>query len=360
MPVLIKLLTSFSLLILLHTQSMAHEGRPVYIQVNVQDLGVVDVRWKIPPVMVSGQEPRIILQGNDCQRIRLDSLNGSDFNTRTLNRLSGHNQYQCLISNNSPMRVVLTYPDNNPVLSSLIRVQKKDGPSYSLFNGPDIVTIILPKKVTLIDVAQQYIQGGFLHILSGFDHLLFVLCLMLIAQGKRALFLTITGFTLGHSITLGLASLNMVNVHINVVEVLIALSIVMLIVEITKAAFGGYPQSVIWRYPVIVSLGFGLLHGFGFASALGEFGLPANMKISALVFFNIGIELGQLAFIVIVLGLINLTSYVYLNIFNQNITLPERMTFGGGGRMHFSIIFLYTIGSLSCYWFLDRSISLFI
>jgi hypothetical protein len=183
---------------------------------------------------------------------------------------------------------------------------------------------------------------------------------MLIAKGKRTLFLTITGFTLGHSITLGLASLGVVNVNINVIEILIALSIVILMVEITKAVFGNYPKSVIWRYPVIVSLGFGLLHGFGFASALGELGLPANMKISALVFFNIGVELGQLAFIAIVLGLISLSSYLYVNVFNQELTSPDRMTFGSGGRMHFPIIFLYTMGSLSCYWFLDRSINLFI
>jgi hydrogenase/urease accessory protein HupE len=339
MPVLIKLVLLLLVLLIVPAHSMAHEGRPVYIQVNEQEMGIVQLRWKIPPVMANGQEPIISLQGG-CQRLKSSSyLNDKN---SSLNLLSGHNQYQCL-KNNSAMRIVLNYPDNNPVLSSLINFQKYDGVSFSLFNGPDTLTIVLPEKMSLIRVAQQYIQGGFLHILSGLDHLLFVVCLILIVSGKRKLVLTITGFTLGHSITLSLASLGIINVHMNVVEVLIALSIVLLIVEITKVALGYPTESLIWRYPIIVSLVFGLLHGFGFASALTELGLPANMKISALAFFNIGVELGQLVFIVTVLGLIRLTSYVPIS----------------EGRIHSPIVFLYAIGSLSGYWFIERSLNLF-
>jgi hydrogenase/urease accessory protein HupE len=340
MPALIKVVFSLLVLFFVPAQIMAHEGRPVYIQVNEQESGVVQVRWKIPPVMASSEVPNISLQGG-CQRLKSSGyLNDKN---SSLNPLSGHQQYQCL-KNNSAMRIVLNYPDNNPVLSSLIKFQKYDGVSFSLFNGPDTLTIVLPKKMSLIRVAQQYIQGGFFHILSGFDHLLFVLCLILITSGNRKLILTITGFTLGHSITLSLASLGLVNVHINVVEVLIALSIVMLIVEITKAALGNPSQSLIWRYPIIVSLGFGLLHGFGFASALADLGLPESMKISALAFFNIGVELGQLAFIAVVLGLIRLTSYASIS----------------EGRIPLSMIFLYAIGSLSGYWFIERSLNMFV
>jgi hydrogenase/urease accessory protein HupE len=340
MPALIKVVFSLLVLFFVPAQIMAHEGRPVYIQVNEQESGVVQVRWKIPPVMASSEVPNISLQGG-CQRLKSSGyLNDKN---SSLNPLSGHQQYQCL-KNNSAMRIVLNYPDNNPVLSSLIKFQKYDGVSFSLFNGPDTLTIVLPKKMSLIRVAQQYIQGGFFHILSGFDHLLFVLCLILITSGKGKLILTITGFTLGHSITLSLASIGLVNVHINVVEVLIALSIVMLIVEITKAALGNPSQSLIWRYPIIVSLGFGLLHGFGFASALADLGLPESMKISALAFFNIGVELGQLAFIAVVLGLIRLTSYASIS----------------EGRIPLSMIFLYAIGSLSGYWFIERSLNMFV
>jgi hydrogenase/urease accessory protein HupE len=340
MPVLIKVVLSLLLLFFVPAQIMAHEGRPVYIQVNEQEKGGVQVRWKIPPVMASSEVPIISLQGG-CQRLKSnDYLNDKN---NSLNPLSGHHQYQCL-KDNSTMRIVLNYPDNNPVLSSLIKFQKYDGVSFSLFNVPDTLTIVLPEKMSLIRVAQQYIQGGFLHILSGLDHLLFVLCLILITSGKRKLILTITGFTLGHSITLSLASLGFVNVHMNVVEVLIALSIVMLIVEITKAVLGNPSQSLIWRYPVIVSLGFGLLHGFGFAGALADLGLPVSMKISALAFFNIGVELGQLAFIAVVLGLIRLISYASIS----------------EGRIPLSMIFLYAIGSLSGYWFIDRSLNMFV
>jgi hydrogenase/urease accessory protein HupE len=340
MPVLIKIVLSLLLLFFVPVQIMAHEGRPVYIQVNEQERGVVQVRWKIPPVMASSEVPNISLQGG-CQRLKSSGYLNDKNNL--LNLLSGYHQYQCL-KNNNAMRIVLNYPDNNPVLSSLINFQKYDGFSYSLFNGPDTSIIVLPEKKSLLGVARQYIQGGFLHILSGLDHLLFVLCLILITSGNRKLVLTITGFTLGHSITLSLASLGIVYVHINVVEVLIAFSIVMLIIEITKAVLGNPSQSLIWRYPVIVSLGFGLLHGFGFASALADLGLPVSMKISALAFFNIGVELGQLAFIAVVLVLIRLKSYASIS----------------EGRIPLSMIFLYAIGSLSGYWFIDRSLNMFV
>mgnify|MGYP000066233445 CR=1 FL=1 len=353
MPVFIKLVFIFLLLLLSYGQANAHEGRPVYIEVNVAAMGKVALRWKIPPVMASGQEPSISLQGNNCQPLKIRTLSDSSM-TRPSARLSGHRQYLCLSSNAKPMRIVLMYPNNNPALSSLINLQKQNGESYSLFNGPETLIIKLPEKMSLAAVAKQYVQGGFLHILSGFDHLLFVLCLMQIAFGRRTLILTITGFTLGHSATLALSSLGLVSVRINVVEVLIALSIVMLIVEITKSAFGKRSSSLIWRYPVLVSLGFGLLHGFGFASALSELGLPSAMKLPALAFFNIGVEAGQLAFIATALLVMRLMSFLYSFVFKK-VALESSVV----KPVQFPIFVLYFMGSLSCYWFVDRSVGLF-
>ena len=353
MPVFIKLVIAFLLLFLSYGQVHAHEGRPIYIEVNVAAMGKVALRWKIPPVMVSGQEPSISLQGNNCQPLNIRTLNDSAM-YRQGARLSGYQQYQCLSSNANSMRIVLTYPHNNPALSSLINLQKQNGESYSLFNGPEILVIKLPKKMSLVEVAKQYMQGGFLHILSGFDHLLFVLCLMQIAFGRRTLILTITGFTLGHSVTLALSSLGLISVRINVVEVLIALSIVMLMVEITKSAFGKRSSSLIWRYPVLVSLGFGLLHGFGFAGALSELGLPSTMKVPALAFFNIGVEAGQLAFIASLLIFMRLISFLYFFVFKE-VALESSPV----KSVQLPMIVLYLMGSLSCYWLVDRSMGLF-
>jgi len=344
MPVFVKVLCTFLLALCFHNQVLSHEGRPVYVQVNVGASGLYDVRWKIPPVMPAGEEPTISVQGRHCEPLQANPRPS----------LSGQSQYSCDPSPKEAVSVVLTYANNNPALSSLIHLNKHTGESFSLFNGPDTLQINLPNQVSFFDVAKQYVQGGFQHILSGFDHLLFVLCLMQIALGTRNLIMTITGFTVGHSITLAMSSLGWVSVRIDVVEVLISLSIVMLILEITKAKIGKPSPSLIWRYPALISLGFGLLHGFGFASALGDLGLPQAMKIPALAFFNVGVELGQLAFVGCVLLMLKVFSVglkKYSN--NQQTQVMQK-------RMEFPMVMLYAIGAISSYWFIDRSISLFI
>ncbi len=337
---------AFAFLMLIGQGALAHEGRPVFVQIeeltqDAQSL-VLNVRWKIPPVMPSGQEPLIHLSGADCKSIA----------GKNRPSLTGHMQYKCKAD--KPITVQIRYPQTNPVLSSLINLQKKSGESFSLFNGPDTLNILLPDRQDFLSVTQQYIQAGFSHILSGYDHLLFVLCLMQIAGGLRRLIWTITGFTLAHSVTLALSSLGIVNVRIDVVEVLIALSIVMLALEITRAKLGQAKDSLIWQYPALVASLFGLLHGLGFASALSDLGLPQNMKITALAFFNIGVELGQLAFIAVVLLLLKLAMCRF------KLFTSEKKSPTIEGSLHFPTAILYLIGALSSYWFVDRSLALFI
>ncbi len=350
MPILIRCLQVCILFFAVQSSCLSHEGRPVYIEVVQGSLQQFEVRWKIPPVMPSGSEPLIELQGTNCTLLE----------GKIRPSLNGRGHYQCAaeehnVSASSNLKIKIHYPDNNPVLSSLILYKKLNGESISLFNGPDTSTINLPKKLTFTQVAIQYVQGGFSHILSGFDHLLFVLCLMQIAIGGRRIILTISGFTLGHSMTLIMASLGWVSVRINVIEVLIALSIVMLILELTKKRMGknhliNNSPSLVWRYPVLVAILFGLLHGFGFASALGELGLPSEMKISALAFFNVGVELGQLAFVAFVWALLTVLKRVSGNLI---YTSTNR-------QAEFPLLMLYGIGALSSYWMLERSIALFI
>ncbi len=318
----------------------AHEGRPVYIEIQKIENSRINMRWKIPPVMQAGSEPVIRLQTESCEP-------ESPFTGASL---SGGRQYQC--TEEASLRVVLDYPNNNPSLSSLIHFIKEDGQSISLFNGPDTLQISLPEKMQILDVVRQYIHAGFTHILKGFDHLLFVLCLMQIAVGMKKILLTVTGFTLAHSLTLVLASLGILHVRTDVVEVLIALSIVMLIVEIFKVRKGRSATSLAWQYPVLVAAFLGLLHGLGFASALTGLGLPQNLKFTALAFFNVGVELGQLLFIVLVLWMVRLVKKITPRVFAKKRFGPASVS------VSFSVMFIYLLGSISSYWLIERSINL--
>jgi hydrogenase/urease accessory protein HupE len=153
--------------------------------------------------------------------------------------------------------------------------------------------------VTVIAVGQTYLKLGIEHIFSGIDHLLFVLGLVLIVGPGGRLVKTITAFTLAHSITLGAATLGWVQVPQAPVEAAIALSILFLAAELAHRQRGR--SGLTAQYPWLVALTFGLLHGFGFAGALTEVGLPSQDIPPALLFFNLGVEIGQLAFVFTVL-----------------------------------------------------------
>ena len=152
------------------------------------------------------------------------------------------------------------------------------------------------------EVAATYLRLGVEHILFGFDHLLFVLALVILVRDWRRVAVTVTAFTIAHSITLAAATLGFVNVPGPPVEATIALSIVLVAVEILNARAG--KPSLTARLPWLVAFSFGLLHGFGFAGALAEVGLPQHAIPVALLFFNVGVEIGQLVFVAAVLSLI--------------------------------------------------------
>jgi hydrogenase/urease accessory protein HupE len=184
----------------------------------------------------------------------------------------------------------------------------------------------------------QYIQLGVFHIWLGFDHLLFVLALVLLVQKRTKLFWTITAFTLAHSITLALATLQMVAVPAAFTEALIALSIVFLAVEIVKHHQGihGFTS----QHPWIVAFLFGLLHGLGFASALQDVGLPESNIPLALFLFNVGVELGQLVFVFVVLFLIAGVSKI-----------PFRT------KSWHKYAIPYAIGTMAVFWLVERIIN---
>jgi len=186
----------------------------------------------------------------------------------------------------------------------LVRLERLDGTTQVTRLTPSAPSFVVEAAPRALAVARTYLVLGIEHILGGIDHLLFVLALLILVKGTRRLIATVTAFTLAHSLTLAGATLGFVHVPGRPVEAAIALSIVFVAAEIIHSREGrtGLTEKLPW----IVAFTFGLLHGFGFASALNEVGLPQSAIPVALLFFNVGVEVGQLLFIAAVFTVIAL------------------------------------------------------
>ena len=219
----------------------------------------------------------------------------------------------------------------------LVRVELRDGTSGRASRAPSQPWVEIRAGGGALGVLHTYLVHGIEHILFGYDHLLFVLALILIVRSARVLFFTITAFTLAHSLTLALATLGVVHVPGPPVEAAIALSIVLLAVELVHARRGEPGLGA--RWPWLVAFAFGLLHGFGFASALLDVGLPQGDIPLALFAFNVGVELGQLAFVAVVLGA---------------AALARRVHRAARLQQHALRAAPYVIGTLAAFWFFER------
>lgn len=178
----------------------------------------------------------------------------------------------------------------------LVSVSYLSGGTETLRATPQSPSVLLVGQRSFLHVAATYFALGVEHILLGIDHLLFVTALLLLVTGWRRLLGTITAFTVAHSITLAAASMGLLNAPSALIEALIALSIVVVAAEVVLANRGETGLAI--KRPGFIAFGFGLLHGFGFAGALSEIGLPADAVPPALLFFNVGVEVGQISFIV--------------------------------------------------------------
>ena len=321
------------------TELSAHEGRPVFIEVKelkVEDKNTHSIsyqlRWKIPPVLAPGFEPHIELKSNFCKQI-----NSSKLSLDSATPLIGKKYYQCTTSDD--LSIAINYPDSNPALSSLLLYEDHLGHVKQFFSSPEKYSIKLVRSSSPYAMARQYTVAGIKHILSGYDHIMLILCLIMIASSYRRIILTITGFTIAHSITLAMSVLNILTIPALLVEMLIALSIVVLAAEILKAEKPTQKTTLMWCHPVLLALAFGLLHGFGFASVLTELGLPPNMKLTALLFFNLGIELGQIALV--------LVAILFLNMVIKRLFDQDRLN-------QLRYLLVYTIGILASYWLVER------
>lgn len=195
---------------------------------------------------------------------------------------------------------------------------------------------------SFLRAAKRYFILGFEHILEGFDHLLFVLALMLVVRGSWRLVKSITAFTVAHSITLGLATFGFVNLPPAPVEATIAMSIVFLCSELIYFKRG--KTSLTFSKPWLVAFGFGLLHGLGFAGALSEIGLPPGEIPVALLFFNLGVEAGQLLFVGVVLASFGIL-YALLRGGHRKLLVRGEW------------LLIYSIGTIATYWTIERVIA---
>jgi hydrogenase/urease accessory protein HupE len=235
----------------------------------------------------------------------------------------------------------------------LLRVDYLDGSSSNQRLTPEAPAVTIPERPSTFEIVQTYTVLGIEHILLGVDHLLFVLALLLLVNGFARLVATVTAFTLAHSVTLGAATLGFVHVPSAPVEAIIALSILFLASELARrrplagASAATAPArddtaNLTARFPWVVAFAFGLLHGFGFAGALSEVGVPQQAVPLALLFFNVGVELGQVMFIAVIFALAWLVRRLA-------VAMPD------GSRRAVA----YGIGSIAAFWAVERTIAIF-
>ena len=222
----------------------------------------------------------------------------------------------------------------------LTAIWKGGGGARRLFtNESGVITVSLAElridSSSAFAAAKRYTALGIEHILKGYDHLLFVFAILVIVSNGWMLVKTITAFTVAHSITLAVATLGLVSLRPRPVEVAIALSIAFLAVEIVHARHGRF--GLTFRSPWVIAFGFGLLHGFGFAGALADVGLPQNEVPIALLFFNVGVEIGQLIFVIAIVVLKTLIASVRIE-----------------WRGHAGVLPAYVIGSVAMFWLFER------
>lgn len=302
-----------------------HEVRPAYFSVTQQSEDTYKIVWKVPamgtgipkiyPVLPNNweiiDEQSNLLPGNLRRTYLVKIKNGLEGNTLRFDGL------------------------NKTLIEVLVSIKKSDGVQYSSRIKPANPNYLIPVTPDKWSVIKTYLLLGFEHILLGIDHLLFVLALLLLTKGFGRIVKTITAFTIAHSITLSFAALGFVGLPGAPVEAVIALSIVFLAVELVHYLKGRRGLTV--RYPWVVAFIFGLLHGFGFAGALVNLGLPQTDIPWALLFFNVGVELGQLAFVIGALFVIWLIQKLKINWPIWNEKIPP-----------------YVIGSLASFWMIER------
>jgi len=320
------------LLITFASGAFAHEMRPAYLELRQTGADTYDVLWKVPG---KGDNQRLALfvelpeGSSNVTEPRASMINNAFTERWSVTRPGGLTGGTITIAGLS-----------SSMTDVLVRLQRLDGTTQVTRLMPAAPSFVVQAVPQSTQVAATYLLLGVEHILGGIDHLLFVLALLILVKGKRRLIVTVTAFTVAHSLTLAGATLGLLHVPGKPIEAAIALSIVFVAAEIIHSRQGRV--GLTGRFPWIVAFTFGLLHGFGFASALSEVGLPQSDIPIALLFFNVGVEVGQLSFIAVVFAVIASARYL-----TRNLTLPQPTW---SWRIP-----PYVIGSLAMFWVIQRA-----
>jgi len=323
------------------TLGWSHESRPVYVEISEVRTDVFSVHWKVPTSLPASNIPEPVLP-SDCVR------DGEFFALDSADAYLRRQLYRCP-GGLANRKVGIEFPAANPSVSCLFRVSRLSGESFTKLLNPGETSWVIPEQETRLRVAGEYTYLGILHILEGIDHLLFLVCLLIVAATWRRILITITGFTIAHSVTLILSALELVRIPVPPVEATIALSIVFLATEIAKNSH----DSLTYRYPITVSSSFGLLHGFGFAAVLKEIGLPQTEIPTSLLFFNVGVEVGQILFVgglMLVFGVLSLA----LRPATAGAVSPAATAVPSATHPALERVAAYVVGGLASLWLVER------
>ncbi len=303
-----------------------HETRPGYLELREVEPATYSLLWKRP----SGGEVEIQIAPMVPQGCRLDT---PDRQQLTPGAVVVRGTLAC--QGGLAGKTLQIEGLETTVSDVLVRIQHADGRLESHLLRPATPSVTLGGPTSRLERSLSYVQLGLQHILLGLDHLLFVLGLLLIVGNRWMLVKTITAFTVAHSITLAIATLGYASAPLLPLNAAIALSILFLGPEIVRVWRG--ETSLTIRHPWVVAFAFGLLHGFGFASGLTAMGLPRAEIPLALLLFNVGVEIGQLFFVVLILGLERSFRTLEVHWPRFARALPG-----------------YVVGSLGAYWTIQR------
>jgi hydrogenase/urease accessory protein HupE len=313
--------------------AVAHEIRPAFLQIREVEPNVYDLLWKTPAQGEMRLALNIILP-TDCANAaapRSTMVGGAVIERWRATCTGGLVAKPIEIENLS-----------HTLTDAIVRYEPLDGAPKTLRVKPEDPFATIPAAQAWTDVAGTYFVLGVEHILLGFDHLMFVLALLLLVRDLRPLLGAITAFTVAHSLTLAGTTFGWVKLASAPVEATIALSIMFVAVEIMRVRAGR--NSLTAAMPWLASFAFGLLHGFGFAGALREIGIPEDAAPLALLFFNLGVEAGQLTFIAAVLTIM----------FAWPRLAPVSLNTRVGAYAWRAPV--YVIGVTAAFWFIERSV----
>jgi len=304
-----------------------HEVRPAYLQLRQTGAATYEVFWKVPAVGDSMRLSLYVALPLTCSNLvqpRGSFTGGAYTEQWSVNCQGGLSGSTIRING---LTATLT--------DVLVRLERLDGSTQVTRLTSSVPSFVVEASPRRFEVARTYLVLGIEHILTGVDHLLFVSGLLLLVSGFRRLLMTVSAFTLSHTLTLTLATLGFVHVPPAPVEAVIALSILFVAYEVLRKHAN--PQGLAQRKPWLVAFSFGLLHGLGFAGGLSAAGLPTGHIPLALGFFSAGVEVGHFSFVAVALTLIVSVRQWTVKLPVWSRRLPP-----------------YAIGSVSAYWLIAR------